>query len=100
VRAVNADMLNQYGVNSWRAYNSSLEDQNTLLKAELEEAKVRVVEVNRKRMAAQLTSEHKLQKLASEYRQAVQKNLRLEAICIQMEKEAAAKGGDTQMADA
>jgi len=86
LRLVNDGLMQQYSVNAWRAFNSGLEDRNELLKKELELEKIRVLDMNRKRMAAQITIESKIRKLEDRYRQAVSKNLRIEAECIALEK--------------
>jgi hypothetical protein len=36
IRLANVELMTTYGVNAWRAYNSALEDNNALLKAEVE----------------------------------------------------------------
>ena len=86
LRLVNDELMQQYGVNAWRAFNSGLEDRNELLKKELELEKLRVLDMNRKRMAAQVTIEGKIRKLEDRYQQAVAKNMRIEAECIALEK--------------
>jgi hypothetical protein len=53
LRLMNDELMQQYSVNAWRAFNSGLEDRNALFKQEAELEKVRVLQVNRKRMAAQ-----------------------------------------------
>jgi len=50
---MNDELMQQYSVNAWRAFNSGLEDRNALFTKEVELEKVRVLQVNRKRMAAQ-----------------------------------------------
>jgi len=86
MRLVNDDLLQQYGVNSWRAFNSGCEDTIDLYKKEVELQKLKVLDINRKRMAAQITIESKLRKLEDRYEQAVAKNMRIEAECVALEK--------------
>jgi hypothetical protein len=43
IRLGNVELMSSYGVNAWRAYNSALEDNNALLKAEVEKVDAEVI---------------------------------------------------------
>ena len=43
IRLGNVELMASYGVNAWRAYNSALEDNNALLKAEVEKVDAEVI---------------------------------------------------------
>ena len=46
IRLSNVELMTNYGVNAWRAYNSALEDSNALLKAEIEKVDAEVGPAN------------------------------------------------------
>lgn len=85
-RAVNLELLKKFGATKWKIHNEQVAQLKTKLAAELEEAKSRVEQINRKRKTEQVAAGQELSQLEHGYYDLVYKNHQIETANWQLEK--------------
>lgn len=86
-RITNLNLMNKYGPEAWKVYNTILNQLLTSAKEQLQDIKKLIQEINWQRKSAQTTAGEKLKSLESKWVQLVSKNYEIERTCVQLEAE-------------
>ena len=86
-RITNLNLMNKYGTEAWKVYNTILNQLLTSAKEQLQEIKKQIQEINWQRKSAQTTAGEKLKSLEANWVQLVSKNYEIERTCLQLEME-------------
>jgi pre-mRNA-splicing factor SPF27 len=88
-RIANLTVMNKYGTEAWKTYNTVLNQTVTIAQKRVDELKKTVQEVNWQRKADQLNAGEKLKNLNDTWNGLVTKNFAIEQCCVDLETEIA-----------
>ena len=89
IRVNNLELMNIYGAEAWKAYNSFMTKLLDKSRVQLDELKKEIQEINLNRKINQTTAGEKIKVLEDNWVSLVSKNYEIERACVQMESEIA-----------
>ena len=86
-RIINLELMNKYGAEGWKTYNTVLSQMMQSAQKQLQELRKQIQEVNWQRKSGQIDAGEKLRILESNWVGLVSKNYEIERACVQLESE-------------
>jgi len=87
IRISNLELMNRYGAEGWKTYNTVLNQMMQSAQKHLQELKKQIQEVNWLRKSSQMAAGDKFKLLETSWVSLVSKNYEIERACVQLEYE-------------
>lgn len=89
IRIQNLELMQAYGTQAWKVYNSFLTKMLKQHKSNLEKQKKTIQEINLNRKTSQVNAGEKIKMLEETWVSLISKNYEIERACLQLESELA-----------